>query len=197
VLSIEELSMHHRVLASLLLIALSAGPTSAILGATDTPASVVSLAPIKRFIQVDHNLYRGAQPDDKGFVFLRDLDIRTVISFRNDDSERKLVESLGMTFVHIPMTFIPFTTDVPDDAVTRFFAVVDDASSGRIFFHCRRGADRTGTFAALYRIARQGWGFERAYKEARDIGLHWWFYPVKGQLQALVRTLQPVPAMAQ
>jgi len=192
--------MRSRALFSFLLLSLVASPSTVSLVASDPPASVEALAPIKRFLQVGPNLYRGAQPDDEGFEFLRDMGIRTVISFRGDDSERRRVESLGMTFVHIPMTLVPFRARISDDDVSRFFTIVDDPSSGPVFFHCRRGADRTGAFTALYRIARQGWEIERAYKEAREIGLRWWYSSVKGQLKALAPTLPPllpVPAVAQ
>ena len=50
-----------------------------------------------------------------------------------------------------------------------------------IFFHCRRGADRTGAMAAMYRIANQGWGAEKAYGEARNSGLRWWYVTIEKQ----------------
>jgi tyrosine-protein phosphatase SIW14 len=180
------------VLATL---AICAGPVAAVAGAGRDPARASSLsAPIKRFLPIDAGLYRGGQPDDEGFVFLRDLGIRTIVSFRNDDSERELVESLGMSFVHIPITFRPFSADIPDDAVARFFAIVDDPSRGPVFFHCKRGADRTGAFAGLYRIARQGWTLERAYDEARDLGMRWWYGSVKDEIGALAPALAPAAA---
>jgi hypothetical protein len=36
--------------------------------------------------------------------------------------------------------------------------------------------------AALYRIANQGWDTKKAYSEARDIGLRWWYVAIKKQL---------------
>lgn len=161
-----------------------------------TPAAADDLQsappPIKRFIQVDDHLYRGAQPDDDGFRFLRDLGIRTIVSFRNDDAERALVESLGMRFVQIPVSFRVFgwgdDFDVTD--VQRFLEVVDDPTAGPVFFHCKRGADRTGSIAAIYRIARQGWDADEAYSEARDIGLRWWYFPVEGQIKKYAAEVQ-------
>jgi protein tyrosine phosphatase (PTP) superfamily phosphohydrolase (DUF442 family) len=157
----------------------------------------VLAAPIKRFLQVDERLYRGGQPDARGFAYLRDIGVDTVISLRGDaSSERPIVEALGMRLVHIPLTFLPFGwgDELPEAALRRFFEVVDDPASGIVFFHCQRGADRTGTLAGLYRIARQGWDVKRAYDEARDIGMHWWYYPLKGTLARLSGTLAPVAA---
>src|SRR5215467_4202251 len=58
---------------------------------------------VPRFQQVGPNFYRGGQPTEKGFQELKELGIRTVINLRVDDSERKIVEALGMTYVHIPI----------------------------------------------------------------------------------------------
>lgn len=152
------------------------------------PRAGAAAAPaIKRFAQVDARLYRGGQPDEQGFRALRDLGVRTVINLRERDDERKLVEGLGMSYVHIPVEMHAFgrSGDVPAEAVARFFQVVDDPSNGPVFVHCRRGADRTGTFVAMYRITRQQWAPGKAYDEAREIGMRWWHYPVKRQLDAL------------
>jgi tyrosine-protein phosphatase SIW14 len=146
-------------------------------------------APIERFSQISPTLYRGAQPDRAGFTFLRDIGIRTVISLRNDASERALVESLGMRFVHIPVTFRMFGGDMPKQAAERFLSVVDDPAGGLVFVHCKRGADRTGAFVGLYRVVRQGWKVEQAYEEARDIGMRWWYPAVKDQLTELASAL--------
>jgi protein tyrosine phosphatase (PTP) superfamily phosphohydrolase (DUF442 family) len=146
-------------------------------------------APIGRFRQISPNLYRGAQPDRAGFAFLQHLGIRTVVSFRNDASERALVEGLGMRFVHIPVTFRVFGGDMPTRAAELFLSVIDDPAAGPVFVHCKRGADRTGAFVGLYRILRQGWNVERAYDEAREIGMRWWYPTVKGELAELAREL--------
>jgi protein tyrosine phosphatase (PTP) superfamily phosphohydrolase (DUF442 family) len=179
---------------------IAAGPLTVGLRAdVNAVAAVAGQAPIKRFQQVGPNLYRGAQPERDGFTFLRDLGVRTVVSLRNDDSERELVEALGMTFVHIPVTFRLFGGDLPEAAVARFLATVDNPGSGPVFLHCRRGADRTGAFVGLYRMVRQGWDVNRAYKEARDVGMRWWYTEVKNELAALARVLTPTttPLLAQ
>jgi protein tyrosine phosphatase (PTP) superfamily phosphohydrolase (DUF442 family) len=160
------------------------------------PAPGASSAPIIRFVQLDHDLYRGGQPDGAGFQFLRDLGIRTVISFRNDASERAAVEALGMRFVSIPVTFRAFGWGDDFDAadVRAFFAALDDPEAGSVFFHCKRGADRTGSFAAVYRIARQGWEVDQALAEASDMGMRWWYFPMRAKIAAFAR--QTMPAVA-
>jgi protein tyrosine/serine phosphatase len=159
-------------------------------------ARTTAAAPIQRFVQLEEGLYRGAQPDEAGFRYLKDLGIRTVVSFRNDTTERALVESLGMRFVNIPVSFRVFGLGDDFDAedVRQFLSVVDDPTAGPIFFHCKRGADRTGSFAAIYRIARQGWTEDQALKEARDRGMRWWYFPMRGQVKEYARQLAPANA---
>jgi protein tyrosine phosphatase (PTP) superfamily phosphohydrolase (DUF442 family) len=184
--------MSNRLLPVLLLAVLTTGAMPWSATANTIAAGVLSSerAPIKRFMQVGPHLFRGGQPDRDGLMYLSSLGVRTVVSLRNDASERALVESLGMTFVHIPVTFRPMGGEIPRDAVNRFLAIVDNPASGPVFVHCQRGADRTGAFVGLYRMVRQGWTVEAAYDEARAIGMRWWYLSVKDQLASLSRALQ-------
>jgi tyrosine-protein phosphatase SIW14 len=172
-----------------LFLALTAAVAPAFAG--DIGGAPDGAVPIRRFLQVGPGLYRGGQPDRAGFERLRDLGIRTVVSFRTSDDERALVEALGMTYVRIPVSFRWLGGDLPEQAVARFFEIVDDPARGPVFFHCKRGADRTGAFAALYRIVRQRWSVERAYREAREVGMRWWYPSVRGELRAQARALIP------
>ena len=59
---------------------------------------------IPRFAILDDGLYRGGQPTEKGFEFLKQKGIRTVINLRaEDNSEVRTVERLGMHYFHIPV----------------------------------------------------------------------------------------------
>lgn len=148
---------------------------------------------IVRFQQVDETLYRGGQPDAAGFRALKAMGIRTVVNLRRSEAERELVESLGLRYVGLVTGLTPFglSGGIDDDVVQRFFAVVDDEASGPVFLHCRRGADRTGTLVAMYRIARHGWTPKAAYDEARALGMRWWHFPVKGQLEQFAAADRP------
>jgi protein tyrosine/serine phosphatase len=144
---------------------------------------------IKRFQQVDSRLYRGGQPDAQGFAALQRLGVRTVVNLRHSVDEQRLVESAGLRYVALPTHLRPFGVSggLSAETVRSFFQLVDDESNGPVFLHCRRGADRTGTLVAMYRIARQGWTPEAAYKEARATGMRWWHYPVRRQLEDFAR----------
>lgn len=128
---------------------------------------------ITNFRQVTDWLYRGGQPTAQQLRQLDEAGIRTVISFRwNSDIlqwEREAISQTNMNLVPIPLSYwtLPSHKDIE-----RFFNTLDDESMRPIFIHCKHGADRTGIFTAMYRMTRQGWDFDRAYKEMRDSGFH-------------------------
>ena len=137
---------------------------------------------IPRFSMLADGLYRGGQPDQKGFEFLKKQGFKTIINLRAESDEANIVKQLGMNYVQIPIDELRPWSKIPDSAITKYFALVNDPANYPIFFHCRRGADRTGAFAALYRIALQHWTPKKAYDEARDIGMRWYYSGLKQQI---------------
>ena len=122
---------------------------------------------IHNFYQVDNHVYRGAQPDEEGFQYLAKIGVKTVVDLRASDGrsreERKLVAAAGMNYVQVPMTGL---TPPTEDEITNVLRILEDSSTGPVFVHCKRGADRTGTVIAAYRIDHDGWDNARALSEA-------------------------------
>lgn len=138
---------------------------------------------IPRFGILTEGLYRGGQPTEKGFQFLKEKGVKTVINLRaEDNSEEAIVERLGMKYIRIPLLEIRPWSQIPPGAIATYFELVNNRANYPIFFHCRRGADRTGALAALYRIAVQGWDAKKAYDEAREVGMRWYFAGLKVQI---------------
>jgi protein tyrosine/serine phosphatase len=52
-----------------------------------------------------------------------------------------------------------------DKEVVRFLKIVSDPNGTPVFVHCQRGADRTGTMCAVYRVAVQHWSKTDAIEE--------------------------------
>lgn len=128
-------------------------------------------------------VYRGGQPTAKGFQFLSQKGIKTIINLRaEDNSESTLVQQLGMNYVQIPVAEVRPWSKIPPAAVAKFFELVNNPENYPIFFHCLRGADRTGAFAALYRIAIDHWNGAQAYAEARNIGMRWYYVMLRSQI---------------
>src|SRR5207237_787374 len=99
-----------------------------------------------------------------------------------NDGEAKTVEKLGMRYVRIPVDEARPWSQIPPEAIAKYFELINNPANYPIFFHCQRGADRTGALAAFYRIALQHWDPTKAYSEARDIGMRWWYSGLKSQI---------------
>lgn len=136
-------------------------------------------------------LYRGGQPDAKGFEFLKQKGIKTVINLRTENDEEAVVKNLGMNYIQIAIDNPKPWSKISESAITKYFEVVNNPANYPIFFHCRRGADRTGAITAFYRIANQGWDAKKAYNEARNVGMRWWYKAIKQQLYGF----KPVPTV--
>jgi protein tyrosine/serine phosphatase len=128
---------------------------------------------VPNFHQVDMNLYRGAQPTTEGFRNLAKMGIRIVIDLREPSdrsyTEEEAVTAVGMRYIQVPLNGYHAPSS---DQITKLLALLND-EAGPIFIHCKRGADRTGTVVACYRIARQKWTNDEALAEARQYGMSW------------------------
>jgi tyrosine-protein phosphatase SIW14 len=122
---------------------------------------------IDNFGQVNANYYRGAQPVGHDYADLKALGVKTVIDLQGDGSpaEKGLVEGAGMTFHRIPMT----TRDVPTgEQLATFLTLVNDPANQPVYVHCAGGRHRTGVMTAVYRMTRDGWAADRAFKEMKQ-----------------------------
>ena len=142
-------------------------------GIQDAPRSV------PRFHRVAPGIYRGGQPEPEGFKWLKQQGIKTIINLRREHDEREEIEALGLNYVYLPMDA---REEVPMSTLHAFLSTLTNPALQPVFIHCRRGADRTGFMVAIYRVAEEGWSAKRAYSEARDNGLRWWYRGLKRQL---------------
>ena len=144
---------------------------------------------LPNFHQVNEHLYRGGQPTQEGFKHLAKLGVKTIVDVRETSSrsvaEEKLVNSLKMKYVAVPMFNCPNR-----EQAAKVLAIMNDESAGPVFIHCRRGADRTGTLVACYRISHDKWENEKALQEARSLGMRWWEWT----MFKFVRAFEPTTA---
>jgi len=145
-------------------------------------------AGVENFHKLNDNLYRGAQPTEEGFASLAKLGIKTVVDLREADIrstfEKRAVEAAGMRYVHVPMQ----GTNTPNPAVVaKALAAISEKGAGPVFVHCRRGADRTGTIIACYRISHDGWTPAKALREAKALGMAWY----TSGMQQYIRSYTP------
>src|SRR5262245_27287785 len=76
---------------------------------------------LPNFHQVNSNLYRGAQPKEKGLDQLKQLGIKTIINLRDDDErareEEKAAKAAGFNYYNIPLASFGRPADATVDQI--------------------------------------------------------------------------------
>src|SRR5258706_2980171 len=130
---------------------------------------------LPNFMKVDDHVFRGAQPTEQGILALAKLGIKTIVDLREVDerwtAEENIVKAAGMNYVSVPMRGMSSPTN---EQIVKVLSLLTADSSGPVFVHCRRGADRTGTVIACYRIGHDQWDNQKALKEAKVMGMSMW-----------------------
>src|SRR5215510_8196215 len=138
---------------------------------------------IPNFQQVTETILRGGQPSPEAWPALAGLGVTTVVDLRRPDEhsiadEAKAVQAAGMKYVNVPMKGVV----APDEAqISRILSVLH--SGGKVFVHCKRGADRTGAVIAVYRIEHLCWEPKKALAEAKALGMSWTQFGLKGYVK--------------
>ena len=139
---------------------------------------------IHNFFQVDGHVYRGAQPSESGFEYLAKIGVKTVLDLRESgdraSKEEQMVTALGLKYVNVAMSGLSPPTEAE---ISKILALLEDASSGAVFVHCMRGADRTGVVIAAYRIDHDHWNNDQALAEAKSDGMSFFQYPRKDYIR--------------
>lgn len=124
-------------------------------------AQRLEVSGVENLHKVSEELYRGAQPGGEGMQQLKKFGIKTIVNLRSFHSDRGEIGDTGLSYEHFYMK--PWHAE--DEEVVRFLKIVTDGERTPAFVHCQRGADRTGTMCAIYRIAVQGWSKDEAIAE--------------------------------
>jgi tyrosine-protein phosphatase SIW14 len=174
------------VLSAWLALGVALGAQVAPLAAQSAPAAASTAVPAQRLKldgvpnagQVSATLYRGGQPERKGYEALKKLGIEIVVNFRDEkdkiEAERQIVESLGMHYVSVPWSS---SRDPKPSEVAAFLQLLRDHPKQKVFAHCRRGAERTGVMIAAYRMAFEKWTPEQAIREMDDFHFSGFWLP--------------------
>ncbi len=135
---------------------------------------------LPNFSKVNEKLYRGGRPTKAGVNQLVAMKVKTIINLRGKDEnskpEEEWAELAGIKIISFNLSnwFEPKTDDIED-----IIEEIDKPENQPVFVHCRRGADRTGTVIAVYRIRHDNWTAKRAIDEAKDFDFGWWQFPMK------------------
>ena len=148
------------------------------------PVFAGSVPGIKNFDQVDARVYRGGQPTDEGLRYLAKLGVKTIVDLRETGdrakAEERVVTGAGMKYVNVPMTGL---TPPIDAEITGILAILGDSTTGPVFVHCRRGADRTGAVIAAYHVSHDEWDNARALKDAKAHSMSFFQFPRQNYIQ--------------
>ncbi|MDR2215719.1 MAG: dual specificity protein phosphatase family protein [Nevskiaceae bacterium] len=151
----------------------SAQPAAAPVGTAQSevaarPAQWATPVDVSRNLyRIEPGFYRAAQPNQGDAELMKQLGIRTIISFRAKHPDEGRLNFPDVKLVRIPMD----TWSIRDDQIVAALRAIESArKDGPVLIHCQHGADRTGVVSAMYRIIEQGWTPEQALSELRDGG---------------------------
>lgn len=143
---------------------------------------------LPNFQRVNGHLYRGGQPRRGGIRTLAQLGIKTIINLRSEGGRMRREEaearSLGMRYFSVPMRWYGRPSN---ERIERVLALINRPENWPVFVHCRRGADRTGTVVAVYRLARDRWTPQEAQREADRFGMRRWRFGMRAFIKDFCR----------
>lgn len=152
-------------------------------GCASTPPGPLALVGLPNFERVNPSLYRGGQPTPAGLAELARLGVTTVVDLRRAGEgppsrveEQEVAAQLRLDYLPVRLSSIAAPRR---EAVETLLAAIGDPARQPVFVHCKRGADRTGTVIALYRVTRECWSAEQAIDEARRHGMAWWEFAMR------------------
>lgn len=134
-------------------------------------ASVPVTNGIPNFGIVTNGVYRGGQPNDEGFAYLKSIGVSNIVklNFESEGSDRKATE-LGMRIIYLPIdTTEQLAGNIKVSTISKAVAIM--LSKGT-YVHCQHGQDRTGLVVAVYRVWINDWPKAQAREEMLRYGFH-------------------------
>lgn len=123
----------------------------------------MSLEEIEQLLPLSDTLTTAAQPSAMDLISIAEAGFKVVMNLALTTSdnavaeESEVVESLGMTYIHIPVLFeLPELSDFQI-----FIATMAEYQGQRIFLHCAANK-RVSVFMLLYRIVQEDWSYAQA-----------------------------------
>ena len=130
-----------------------------------------AVSEIRAYLKVTPEFCTGGQPRPEHFALLKADGVKAVLNLRQpgehrSEEEQEAVKAAGLRYFNIPVNYQQPT----DAAVDEFLRITDDPANRPAFIHCT-AAIRVGAFWMIRRVMRDGWTFEKAEEEARNVGL--------------------------
>ena len=117
----------------------------------------------------------GDQPTDDDLEMLKAEGYTGVVNLRQDgepeqpirpEAEGKLLEELGLDYLHVPVGGSPFSSE----GVGAFQTFLGKHEGSKVLIHCRKGG-RAAAMLLLHEALVNGWTADEAAAQGHDIGL--------------------------
>ena len=123
------------------------------------------------FHEAAPGVYRSGLISEEATPYLKELGIKTVVSFDNNKKragvEEERLKRLGIDLIPIPWSGWDYPSD---EVISKAIELIESPERRPILVHCKHGQERTGVAIASWRIAKQGWAVREAYQEMKAHG---------------------------
>lgn len=132
--------------------------------------STAKVAEIYNYLPLSESIGTGGQPTVEQFAELKQAGYEVVVNLALSTStnaipdEAEIVESVGMSYVHIPVEWENPTLE----DIQRFFATLQANADKRVFVHCAMNM-RVSAFMYLYRRLQQQVDEDAARRSLEEI----------------------------
>lgn len=123
----------------------------------------MSVDDIFNFVRITDRVTTAGQPTAEQLQAVRDTGVEAVVNLAPHDhkkalsDERAVVESLGMTYHHIPVNW----KDPRLEDYTAFENAMNTIGDRKVLVHCAANL-RVSAFYSTYAMRNQGWSVEQA-----------------------------------
>jgi protein tyrosine/serine phosphatase len=166
---------------------------NALVNAAESRTAARAAIAIDNFGEINPTYFRGAQPEGNDYANLAAFGVKTVVDLQKDfqAGEQGLVEKAGMRFYRIPMT----TRVAPTaEQIASFLKIVNDPANQPVYVHCAGGKHRTGVMTAVYRMTKDAWTSDQAFKEMKKYDFGWDFLHPEFKKFVYGYRVEPQPA---
>ena len=165
-----------------------------------TPRGSLAGAGVRNYDEVNKQLSRGAQPNSEGVKALANRGVVTIINLRPESEDptsaaREKAAAQSQMKHYEPVALSKWWAPQERD-IAHILNIINDPAEQPVFVHCRRGADRTGTVVAIYRITHDCWSAEDAIREAWQHGMGWWQFPMRRFIRTWYRAKRTQPCVS-
>ena len=125
---------------------------------------------VPNFAKVAQGIYRGGQPNEQGWQFLRSLGVTNVVKLNREVADAPADGMIVHLFPLPPATIWEIFKKPCSNDVARAVQAMQYKGT---YVHCKHGRDRTGLVVGSYRMWIDGWSKSAAAGEMSERGYHW------------------------